>query len=330
MGFFEAFDRPFDPVADGSYTGIGIETLRDSIGRTRGEPGRRRRGGARRRRARPHDAGGAAPDPGRGRPPPLVAPGRRGARRRLGALLGVRRAARLRRAHRLHERRRPGRPRGPRRAGRRRRTTRSSPTRSATTASAAPPADQLLTGLRGKDVLLVFVESYGRVAVEDSVVLAAGRTLPSTRGTKRLQAAGFSARSGFLTSSTFGGLSWLAHSTLQSGVWVDNQLRYDQLVESDRFTLSQARSSGPAGGPSATCRRTTAPGRRDRRSTTTTSSTTGATSAIAARSSRTPRCPTSTSSRPCSASSSRSATAARSSRRSTWCRATRRGRASRS
>ena len=34
MGFFEAFDRPFDPVADGSYTGIGIETLRDSIGRT--------------------------------------------------------------------------------------------------------------------------------------------------------------------------------------------------------------------------------------------------------------------------------------------------------
>ena len=30
------------------------------------------------------------------------------------------------------------------------------------------PADQLLTGLRGKDVLLVFVESYGRVAVQDS------------------------------------------------------------------------------------------------------------------------------------------------------------------
>ena len=34
MGFFEAFDRPFNPVADGSYAGIGIETLRDSIGRT--------------------------------------------------------------------------------------------------------------------------------------------------------------------------------------------------------------------------------------------------------------------------------------------------------
>ena len=34
MGFFETFDRPFNPIADGSDTGIGIETLRDSIGRT--------------------------------------------------------------------------------------------------------------------------------------------------------------------------------------------------------------------------------------------------------------------------------------------------------
>ena len=34
MGFFAAFDRPFDPVDDWSYAGIGIETLRESIGRT--------------------------------------------------------------------------------------------------------------------------------------------------------------------------------------------------------------------------------------------------------------------------------------------------------
>ena len=32
----------------------------------------------------------------------------------------------------------------------------------------ATPGDRLLTGLRGKDVLLLFVESYGRVAVQDS------------------------------------------------------------------------------------------------------------------------------------------------------------------
>ena len=32
IGFFTAFDRPFDPVSDWSYVGIGIETLRDAIG----------------------------------------------------------------------------------------------------------------------------------------------------------------------------------------------------------------------------------------------------------------------------------------------------------
>ncbi len=59
-------------------------------------------------------------------------------------------------------------------------------------------------------------------------------------GTEAAAAAGFSARSGYLTSPTFGGISWLAHSTLQSGLWIDSQLRYNQLVASDRFTLSDA------------------------------------------------------------------------------------------
>ena len=35
MGFFTAFDRPFNPVADSSYVAIGVETLRDAIGRSR-------------------------------------------------------------------------------------------------------------------------------------------------------------------------------------------------------------------------------------------------------------------------------------------------------
>jgi hypothetical protein len=59
-------------------------------------------------------------------------------------------------------------------------------------------------------------------------------------GERRLQKAGFSSRSGFLTSPTFGGLSWLAHITLQSGLWVDNQRRYDHLVTLDRLTLTDA------------------------------------------------------------------------------------------
>jgi len=101
------------------------------------------------------------------------------------------------------------------------------------------PTDQLLTGLRGKDVILAFVESYGKVAVRGSSL---SRDIEPVldRGARRLDAAGFSSRSAFLTSPTFGGISWLAHSTLHSGLWVDTQRRYDQLVESDRFTLSRA------------------------------------------------------------------------------------------
>ncbi len=101
------------------------------------------------------------------------------------------------------------------------------------------PADELLTGLRGKDVLVVFVESYGRVAVQGSAFSPQVDAVLAD-GTKRLSAAGFRARSAFLTSPTYGGISWLAHSTLQSGLWIDNQLRYNDLVRSDRFTLSDS------------------------------------------------------------------------------------------
>ncbi|MBV9822671.1 MAG: sulfatase, partial [Actinobacteria bacterium] len=103
----------------------------------------------------------------------------------------------------------------------------------------ATPADQLLTGLRGKDVLIAFVESYGRVAVQDSS-FSPGVDAVLDAGTARLRAAGFCSASAFLTSPTFGGISWLAHSTLQSGLWVDNQLRYDRLMASSRATLSVA------------------------------------------------------------------------------------------
>jgi phosphatidylglycerophosphate synthase len=101
------------------------------------------------------------------------------------------------------------------------------------------PGDQLLTGLRGKDVIVAFVESYGRVAVQEASFSPRINALLDD-GTERLRAAGFHAQSAFLTSPTFGGASWLAHATLHSGVWVKRQWRYDQLVATDRFTLSQA------------------------------------------------------------------------------------------
>lgn len=101
------------------------------------------------------------------------------------------------------------------------------------------PGDRLLTGLRGKDVLLVFVESYGRSAVEGSSFSPRIRSILA-RGTAELSSAGFASRSAFVTSPTFGGLSWLAHSTLQSGVTVNGEWRYRQVVKRGRVTLTRA------------------------------------------------------------------------------------------
>jgi hypothetical protein len=101
------------------------------------------------------------------------------------------------------------------------------------------PASQLLTGLRGKDVIIVVVESYGQVAVQGTDFSPAVDSVLES-STDSLQDAGFSAESAFLTSPTYGGISWLAHSTLQSGLWIDSQQRYNALVASNRFTLSDA------------------------------------------------------------------------------------------
>jgi hypothetical protein len=101
------------------------------------------------------------------------------------------------------------------------------------------PAKDLLAALRGKDVIIAFVESYGRDAVEDPEFAAQiGSILDA--GDHRLHAAGFTSRSAFLTSPTAGGSSWLAHGTLLSGLWIDDQQRYDELAASPRLTLTRA------------------------------------------------------------------------------------------
>jgi hypothetical protein len=101
------------------------------------------------------------------------------------------------------------------------------------------PADEMLTALKGKDVIFTFVESYGRSAVEHPT-LAPMVDPVLDQGTAELAAAGFGARSGWLTSPTFGGGSWLAHSTFESGLWINNQQRYRNLVSSNRLTLTRA------------------------------------------------------------------------------------------
>ncbi|HET8755963.1 MAG TPA: CDP-alcohol phosphatidyltransferase family protein [Solirubrobacteraceae bacterium] len=232
IGFFTAFDRPFKPVDDSSYLGIGIETLRDAVGNSSAD-------------LVVAVAGLialallAVPVVALLRVT-RVAAGHRGLALRAAALLAVAWVA-LRVV--------------------------GAPVASSSAAALAvdevqavqagladraalarliaqdrfrdTPGNRLLTGLRGKDVLLVFVESYGRVAVEDPSI-APGVHAVLDRGTGELRDAGFAARSAFLTSPTFGGLSWLAHSTLQSGLKVDGQRRYNQLVAASRLTLTRA------------------------------------------------------------------------------------------
>ncbi len=106
-------------------------------------------------------------------------------------------------------------------------------------AFAGTPPAQLLTGLRGHDVMLTFVESYGRSAVEDPrYAPAVDATLDA--GTKALAAAGYGARSAWLTSPVYGGGSWMAHGTLESGLWIDSTQRDRILTSTKRVTLSGA------------------------------------------------------------------------------------------
>ncbi|MEV6114519.1 sulfatase [Streptomyces sp. NPDC052109] len=106
-------------------------------------------------------------------------------------------------------------------------------------AFAHTPSNQLLTGLRGKDVLFTFVESYGRSAIEDPAMAPRiGAVLEKSDDS--LRAAGFRARSGWLRSPVTGGGSWLAHSTFLSGLWISNQQRFRSLTSSDRTTLTGA------------------------------------------------------------------------------------------
>ena len=96
---------------------------------------------------------------------------------------------------------------------------------------ASVPASDLLTGLRGKDVIIDFVESYGQVAVQGSELLSWRRRRPAPE--HRLAGPGRLVHAERLAHVPgFGGVSQLAHSTLLSGLWVNTEQRYAELVGS--------------------------------------------------------------------------------------------------
>lgn len=93
-----------------------------------------------------------------------------------------------------------------------------------------------LLGAIDRDVLVVFVESYGRASLDTPLYAETHRaTLAAAEA--RLGALGLSMRSGLLTAPTRGGQSWLSHATFANGLWVDNQTSYGAALASGRRTL---------------------------------------------------------------------------------------------
>ncbi|MFN2329785.1 MAG: hypothetical protein ABR612_12790 [Chromatocurvus sp.] len=99
-------------------------------------------------------------------------------------------------------------------------------------------AASLFSRLQGKDVFIVFAESYGRALLErDPFAESIRKRLTWAEDT--LAAEGAHMRSAFLTAATVGGQSWLNHATLLSGAWIDSETRFRSLVISDRVSLNR-------------------------------------------------------------------------------------------
>ncbi len=106
------------------------------------------------------------------------------------------------------------------------------------TSAAADPFTQSqdLLDLIDRDVLIVFVESYGRTSLDTPLYADLHRETLRNAET-RLQDLGLSLASGYLKSPTQGGQSWLAHATFANGLWIDGQTRYGAILASGRQTL---------------------------------------------------------------------------------------------
>lgn len=100
----------------------------------------------------------------------------------------------------------------------------------------SPPLRSNLGALDGDDMLLIFVESYGRTTYDRAEYQAFLRPARA-----RLQAAiqdtGRSVVSAFVTSPTFAGTSVLAHLSLLTGIQVRTPQQYQLLMTQQRATL---------------------------------------------------------------------------------------------
>lgn len=94
----------------------------------------------------------------------------------------------------------------------------------------------LLNALQGRDVILIWIESYGRASFDNplytpmhlATLAAAEREIAQT---------GMEMKSGWLTSPTSGGQSWLAHGAFASGLWTSDNGRYNAMLASGQKWL---------------------------------------------------------------------------------------------
>jgi hypothetical protein len=100
----------------------------------------------------------------------------------------------------------------------------------------SPAFDSDLAALRGADVTLMFLESYGATVFDDPTSRA--RLAPAREAlAQAIAAGGMGVVSAFVTSPTFGGASDMAHLGLLSGIDLGDPLRHDLLLTSRRPTL---------------------------------------------------------------------------------------------
>lgn len=109
----------------------------------------------------------------------------------------------------------------------------------ATSLAASPPMNSDLGLIKGADVLLMFIESYGAVSF-DQPEFDRGLTRSRSELEAAIRATGRDVVSAYVESPTFGGASWLAHLSLLSGVEVRDPDTNALLMTRKRDTLVTA------------------------------------------------------------------------------------------
>ena len=102
--------------------------------------------------------------------------------------------------------------------------------------AASPPMNASLSRVKGADVFLVFLESYGAVTF-DWPAFAERLSAARAQLDAAIHETGRNVVSGFVESPTFGGSSWLAHISLLSGVEVRDPDTNALLMAQKRDTL---------------------------------------------------------------------------------------------